>query len=255
MTPFLELSFESLSLIKNRREDRTVPFDTNDRLVILDQIQPTEARFAGALLNEIHSFGRHFPKDTDERWSLIDCGLTAEHWSKIIAWARTCRTAEIPHLNSRAAGLLLLLVGAAVARSLERDDPLWHMVAASCSDDLRRAWFSNGNDYPANEIRDAVDDACSALAIRNQLDLQGKHRYWRTVQLQFGFSAKVGAARLPYWLAGYCVPETIKALLSDDDLNRSTCFRSLWKSLSTLNRDQTRLRSCLARFWKRLSGS
>ena len=229
-----------------------MPFDTNDRLIILDQIQPADTRFAGTLLNEIHSFGRHFSKDTDERWSLIDCGLTAEHWSKIMAWARTCRTSDIPHLNSRAAGLLLLLVGAAVARSLDRDEPLWHMVATSCSDDLRRAWFSNGNDYPANEIRDAVDDACSALAIRNQLDLQGKHRYWRTVQLQFGFSAKVGAARLPYWLAGYGVPESVKALLSDDDLNRSTGFRSLWKSLSTWNRDQTNVqaeRALLASLW------
>lgn len=214
-------------------------FDSNDRLIILDQIQPTDTRFVDTLLNEVHSFGRHFSKDTDERWSLIDCGLTAKHWAKIIAWAHTCQTSEIPHLSSRATGLLLLLVGAAVARSLERDEPLWHMVATSCSNDLRRAWFSNGNDYPASEIRDAVDDACRALAIRNQLDLQGKHRYWRTVQLQFGFSAKVGAARLPYWLGGYGVPETIKALLADDDLNRSTGFRSLWKSLSTWNRDQT----------------
>lgn len=229
-----------------------MPFDTNYRLIALDGIQPGDTRFASALLNEIHSFGRHFSKDTDERWSLIDCGLTAVHWSKIMAWARTCRTAEIPHLNSRAAGLLLLLVGAAVARSLERDEPLWHMVATSCSDDLRRAWFSNGNDYPANEIRDAVDEACIALAIRNQLDLQGKHRYWRTVQLQFGFSAKVGAARLPYWLAGYGVPESIKALLSDDDLNRSTGFRSLWKSLNTWNRDQTNAQAegaLLANLW------
>lgn len=216
-----------------------MPFNTNDRLIILDQIQPADARFPNTLLRVIHSFGKDFSKDTDDRWSLTDSGLTAKHWSKIVAWAGNCRTAEIPHLNSRAAGLLLLLVSAAVARSLERDEPLWHMVATSCSDDLRRAWFSNGNDYPASEIRDAVDDACRALAIRNQLDLQGKHRYWRTVQLQFGFSAKVGAARLPYWLAGYGVPETIKALLSDDDLNHSTEFRSLWKSLSTWNRDQS----------------
>ena len=141
-------------------------------------------------------------------------------------------TVELP-------GLLLLLVGAAVARSLDQDEPLWHMVAESCSDVLRRAWF-NSNDYPLDELRAAVREACNTLAIRNQLDLpQGKHRYWRTVQLQFGFSAKVSAGRLPYWLAGYSVPETIKALLSNDDLNRSKDFQVLWAFLSTWNRDQT----------------
>lgn len=211
--------------------------DTNDRLKLLDQIDPGDARFTAVLLNEVHSFGRRFQADADERWSLIDCGLTDDHWLKVLAWARACGASEVPHHGSRAAGLLLLLVGAAVARSLERDEPLWHMVAASCSESLRRNWFNSVNDYPSIEIREAIDDACNALALRNQLDLQGKHRYWRTIQLQFGFSGKVGAARLPYWLTGHSVPDTIKALLSEDDLNRSRDFRALWSSLSRWNRD------------------
>lgn len=213
--------------------------ETSDGMGIFDQIQPSDPRFSTKLLSEVHAFGRNFCAETDERWSLVDCGLIEAHWEKILHWARTCRGADIPRPNSRAAGLLLLLVGAAVARSLDRDEPLWHMVAESCSDVLRRAWF-NSNDYPIDELRAAVREACNTLAIRNQLDLpQGKHRYWRTVQLQFGFSAKVSAGRLPYWLAGYSVPEAIKALLSNDDLNRSKNFQVLWSFLATWNRDQT----------------
>lgn len=165
-------------------------------------------------------------------------GFAEEHWTNIATWASTCVASDVPSVNSRAAGLLLLLTGAAVARSLDRDEPLWQMVAESCSDDLRYEWF-NRNNYPVDEIRASVREVCAALSLRNQLDLpRGTHRYWRTVQLQFGFSAKVGAGRLPYWLAGYSVPETIKALLSDDDLNRSTEFQKLWSSLTIWNRDR-----------------
>lgn len=215
-----------------------MPSQTNDRLTILDQIQPGDTQFTTALVREVHAFGKSFSAEADERWSLIDCGLTADHWAKVLSWARACRTSDLPTTSSRSAGLLLLMISSAVARSLDREEPLWQMVAESCSQPLRQAWF-NSNDYPVDELRGAVHEVCNALALRNQLDLPGKHRYWRTVQLQFGFSARVAAARLPYWLAGYSVPETIKALLSEDDLNCSDQFRTLWSSLGTWHRDQS----------------
>ena len=101
--------------------------------------------------------------------------------------------------------------------------------------DLRNALFGH-TDYPVGEARDAFSDACESLGLRHQLDLPGKHRYWRTVQLQFGFSAKVGASRLPYWLAGYGVPEAVKSLLSEGDSNGSQSFRHLWGHLKIWSR-------------------
>src|ERR1017187_3772440 len=81
--------------------------ETSDGMGILDQIQPSDPRFSTELLSEVHAFGRNFCAETDERWSLVDCGLIEAHWEKILHWARTCRGADIPRPNSRAAGLLL----------------------------------------------------------------------------------------------------------------------------------------------------
>ena len=218
--------------------DRPVSTQTNDRLRTLDLIQPQDSNFANALVSEVHAFGRRFSAEVDERWSLIDCGLEATHWDKVRMWSESCRAGDVPSPNSTTAGLLLLLIGAAVARSLDLDQPLWHKVAESCSQPLRESWFSS-NDYPIDELRGSIRGVCNSLGLRNQLDLRDKHRYWRTVQLQFGFSAKVAAARLPFWLAGYSVPETIKSLLSEDDLNHSTKFCALWASLNAWNNDQS----------------
>ncbi len=113
---------------------------------------------------------------------------------------------------------MLLVISSAVARSLEKDEALWHSVADSCSPALQRALFGN-TDYPVGETRDALSEACQTLGLRHQLNLPGKHRYWRTVLLQFGFNAKAGATRLPFWLAGYNVPDTVKALLAEGGVN------------------------------------
>jgi hypothetical protein len=204
---------------------------------VLNQVPPESPKFLYVLLNEIQQFSRKFYLRTsdDERWSLAECGLKAPDWQKILAWASRCPASDAPRPNSRAAGLLLLLIGTAVARSLEKDELLWQMVADACSDDLRNALFAH-TDYPVGEARDAFSDACESLGLRHQLDLPGKHRYWRTVQLQFGFSAKVGASRLPYWLAGYGVPEVVKSLLSEGDPNGSQSFRHLWRLLKIWSR-------------------
>lgn len=204
---------------------------------ILNQVPPESPKFLYILLNEIQQFSRSFYRGTsdDERWSLAECGLKAPDWQKVLAWASRCTASDAPRPDSRAAGLLLLLIGTSVARSLEKDEPLWQMVADACSDDLRDGLFAH-TDYPVGEARDAFSDACKSLGLRHQLDLPGKHRYWRTVQLQFGFSAKVGASRLPYWLAGYGVPEAVKSLLSEGDPNGSQSFRDLWGQLKIWNR-------------------
>jgi len=139
---------------------------------VLDLVPPESPKFLNMLLNEIHQFSRNFHGRTidDERWSLADCGMKASDWEKVLTWAARCPSFDAPRPNSRAAGLLLLLIGTAVARSLDKDEPLWQMVADSCSDELRGALFAH-TDYPVGEARDALNEACRSLGLRHQLDL------------------------------------------------------------------------------------
>jgi hypothetical protein len=132
-------------------------------------------------------------------------------------------------------GVMLLALSSAVARSLEKDEALWSSVADACSPPLRREIFGT-NDYPVGESRNSLSEACHHLGLRNQLNLPGKHRYWRTVLLQFGFSAKVGMERLPFWLTGYGVPETVRELLTEGRANSSLRFQELWKDLERWGR-------------------
>ncbi len=204
---------------------------------MLDHLHPESPQFAYGCVEVVQRFGRSFSQtsNTDERWSLAECGLCETDWQKVRHWARTCRAESVPSANGRAAGVMLLVLGSAVARSLERDEALWRSVADSCSPALQREFFSNA-DYPVEEVREALSEACQALGLRHQLNLPGKHRYWRTVLLQFGFSARVGATRLPFWLAGYSIPETVTALLTEGSENSSTQFQELWRDLERWNR-------------------
>jgi hypothetical protein len=204
---------------------------------MLDHLQPESPQFANGCVEAVQRCGRSFAQKftSDERWSLTECGLSEADWQRIRHWARLCRVESVPKANGRAAGVMLLVISSAVARSLEKDEALWHSVADSCSPALQRALFGN-TDYPVGETRDALSEACQTLGLRHQLNLPGKHRYWRTVLLQFGFNAKAGATRLPFWLAGYNVPDTVKALLAEGGENSSTLFRELWRDLERWSR-------------------
>lgn len=200
---------------------------------LLEGVGPESPRFVETLVGEIQGFSRRFSDATDridERWSLIDCGIKAPDWQKFLDWAGKCPRSACPGPNSRLAGMILLLAGAAVAQGLEADEPLWQAVADVLSPPLRFALFGVGN-YPLPETRESLAEAVAALALRHQLNLPGTHRWWRTVQLQVGFSGNAAAARLSSWLAGQAIPQTLTALLSESDENGSESFRSLWGDL------------------------
>jgi hypothetical protein len=196
---------------------------------LLGQIPARSPEFIPTLTAEIHNFGTRFlaASGVDERWSLVDCGLRESVWLKILEWAAYCPGTECPRANSRMGGIVLLVVGSAVSRTLDMEDPLWERVADACSPALRASLFRNGT-YPIQEARDSLGNTCLSLGLRHQLDLPGKHRFWRTVQLQVGFSGKAGAARIWAWLAGFSVPETIKTLLEETGHNGSDSFKRLW---------------------------
>lgn len=198
--------------------------------VSLNDLSPDSPMFPQRSTERLLAFGRSFRNDSPEpRWSLVECGLELHDWEKILNWAFQCSVPAVPPSRSLQSGILLLLVATAVARNQE-DDVLWSRVAACCSSSLRYSWFGRG-EYPLSECRDSLRDACQILGLRNQLHLRGKMHYWRTIMLQFGFSAKVAQRQLPVWLAGYVIPETVRTLLSPGEENYSSSFDSYWRAL------------------------
>ena len=195
----------------------------------LTQIPADSPRFITTLTAEIDKFGNQYLASSgeDQRWSLAECGLRESVWNKVLEWTARCSDSECPRADSKMGGIVLLVAGAAVSRTLDTEDPLWERVARACSPSLRASLFRSG-EYPIQEARDSLSYTCLSLGLRHQLDLPGKHRYWRTVQLQVGFSGKACTARLWAWLAGFSMPETLKTLLGETGGNGSSEFKRLW---------------------------
>jgi hypothetical protein len=126
--------------------------------------------------------------------------------------------------------LLFLALSAAVARTQDGNEALWAAVSKRMNPHLHRSYFGTV-DYPMDVTRKGLQEVCERSRLRHQIDMPGKHRYWRTVMLQIGFTPKGAAARLHYWLLGYGVPESIATLLEEDDENGSSRFRELWWGL------------------------
>lgn len=198
--------------------------------VSLNDLSPDNPTFPQRSTDRLLTFGRWYRNVSPEpRWSLVECGLESHDWAKILNWASQWAAPTVPPSRSLQSGILLLLVGTAVARNQE-DDVLWSRVAACCSSTLRYSWFGCG-EYPLSECRDSLRDACHILGLRNQLHLRGKMHYWRTITLQFGFNARVAQRQLPIWLAGYVIPETVRTLLTLGEENYSGSFDSFWRAL------------------------
>jgi hypothetical protein len=200
---------------------------------LLEGISAGSPRFMETLVGEMQGFSRRFSVANDridERWSLIDCGIKTPDWQKFLDWAGSCPHSACPGPNSWLGGMILLLAGAAIAQGLEADEPLWQAVADVLSPPLRLTLFGFGN-YPLAEARESLAETVRSLQLREQLNLPGTHRWWRTVQLQVGFSGNAAAARLSSWLAGQGIPQTIMTLLSESEENGSESFRALWNDL------------------------
>lgn len=197
--------------------------------VSISDVDVRSAQFSHRCAGELLRFGKAHKCCWDgERWSLAECGMDASDWRRVLEWAGNCQPSSFPGIRELEAGIMMLAVAAAVARTLD-EEGLWSSVAGACSPFLRDRWFGN-TDYLLNDCRVSLADACYELGIRQQLGMRGKHHYWRTVMLQFGFSAKAATRQLPTWLNGYNVPEVITTLLGTDE-NASTKFQEMWSLL------------------------
>jgi hypothetical protein len=153
----------------------------------LCSVPPNEADFpvawASALIQRAKAL-RAGP-DADRRWSLSECGLAEEDWAQVLEWGLRCPANAIPNPQTVVGALLFLALSAAVARTQDGNEALWAAVSKRMNPQLHRSYFGTV-DYPIDVTRRGLQDLCERSRLRHQIDMPGKHRYWRTVMLQIG---------------------------------------------------------------------
>jgi hypothetical protein len=184
-------------------------------------------------------------------WSIAELRLGSDDFAWLSSWAlglsgsivrtylanrhQTSKFGEIKVSYASALGLMLIAFASEAARRDATDGSLWPSVRRDSSGGPRfsqgadKALF-NSNDYPVDEFRKAVRLAVKVFGLRHAFDeAKGKHRYYLTIFLQFGFSREDAHRRLALWLAGHPSQEAIRNLR--EGRQKSTSFRLFWNRL------------------------
>ena len=155
-------------------------------------------------------------------------------------WCQNTRkyAANLPSQQEMCGGLLLICASE-ICRDECNEDAVWPTVTSTM--EANRGSFSTlfVAGQPTSVFKSAVAAGARHLELRNLIDRYGTQEYFDTLKLQFGFTIKGGARRLPDWLDGLGVPVAVRILLGWEpeygDL-RSTSFESLWRTLSDVRR-------------------
>ena len=139
-----------------------------------------------------------------------------------------------------AAGCLLLLIASESARRNAGEGYLWPAVRGAFPRTVEEVLFVQG--HPKREFKDALEAVSRKLRLRHVFGIEGTQNYYLSVYLQLGFTAR-GLERIPDWLAGIPVSESLAYLLGDGYKgNRlgSATFASLWNALRDFRRNNIR---------------
>ena len=202
-------------------------------------------RAAGRLLQRAWASGLiHVPSSgqfvmADRRWSVVEVGWEDHDWQVIDQWIRIGSPSpagtgtlirDTLRLNSDEVNSILFLCGCvAVAREVELDVELWARVYDRFGHRLRNKFFGT-NQYPQRSTLDGLVHIANRFYLRNDLDVAGVHKFWRTISLQYGLPG-FGGHRLGYWLVGQGIPITVQSLLDASGTNYSPKFAEFWKAL------------------------
>ena len=109
---------------------------------------------------------------------------------------------------------------------------MWSTVRQQFQGSAERVLFSQG--HPREPLKDAMETSARKLRFRHVYGREGTQEYYIGVYLQFGFTRK-GMARLPHWLAGQGMSESVQ-YLTDGSL-RSASFVELWDALKNFRKN------------------
>jgi hypothetical protein len=138
-------------------------------------------------------------------------------------------------------GALLLILASEVCRENSNEDSVWPAVTSVVQPDKRflSPLFVGGQ--PTTACKMALAAGAGRLKLRNLIDRYGAQEYFDTLKLQFGFTRRGAARRLPEWLDGLGLPIAVRVLtgveLEFGDL-RSSSFNVLWKALDDFRRSR-----------------
>ena len=136
---------------------------------------------------------------------------------------------------SEAFGCMFLLTASEAARREANEGQVWSTVRQQFQGSAERVLFSQG--HPREPLKDAMEASARKLRLRHVYGREGTQEYYIGVYLQFGFTRK-GVVRLPYWLAGQAMSESIRYLIGEGDKAlQSTSFTELWDALKNFRRN------------------
>ncbi len=176
-------------------------------------------------------------------WSVAELRLTDYDYFWLRVWVKRVETVTADHCGKKSdvfvaegqkvslqagMGLLLLLWMAETARRTAVEGELWpHLASDHFPDEVNEILFTQGQ--PSQPLREMMRAAVRQFNLRNVLDREGVQRWFDTVFLQFGFTARGFPQRLPEWLAGQATTRAISTLLDPREGSRS--FETMWEAL------------------------
>ena len=169
-------------------------------------------------------------------------------WARLLSESRVRRWLDDAHFRSielregggtltyaEAFGCIFLLLASEIARREAREGSVWPEVWHKFPSSVDGVLF----DYqrqPKYRLKWAMEDSAKKLNLRHVYDIEGTQEYYVSVYLQFGFTQN-GIDRLPFWLSGQIIPESIQYLSGmRGDYLRSASFIELWDALRNLRR-------------------
>lgn len=186
-------------------------------------------------------------------WSLAELRPDDNDYQWLLQWAdglqyetvRTWISSLVPYRDNEwsitrqaSFGLLFLFLASEVGRRDATEGHLWKFICKILGQTPRfgerveALLFVQGQ--PTYELKQAIAQAASTFNLRNVFGISGLMTWFDTVFLQFGFTQRGLADRLPFWLAGYGTTQAISSLLSGE--RHSPTFAALWHSLQEVRR-------------------
>jgi hypothetical protein len=162
---------------------------------------------------------------------------------EIINWLEDSRQASIldkTFSNREMIGLLLLTVATSLCRENSPENSIWTVIKKifSETENIQKRLFPGGQ--PSFLFKQALVKSIQKTKLRNALAFEGKHQYYDSIKLQFGFTYKGACKHLAEWLVGVGVPFSVRLLLGDelDPELESRSFKDLWSNLKLYRQDK-----------------
>lgn len=161
-------------------------------------------------------------------WALRLSGASA-------AWPSDTRSVSgSAFTRQQAFGLLFLAMACETARREASEGQVWASVRRKLSTEAEAELFVQGQ--PKQATKDAIESACRYWRLRHVFGQEGTQAWYTSTYLQFGYTRRTIASRLPARLARAESLPTAVAHLLHDRHQASSSFGDLWDTLLGLRR-------------------